>query len=949
MKKLILSGVLGLALAANLNAQTGTAATNQPQLLEKVTAKPGELLISYEKWRLPNGLTVFIHEDHSDPLVRVEVTYHVGSARETPGKSGFAHFFEHMMFQGSDHVADEEHFKIVETAGGNMNGTTNHDRTNYFETVPKNYLETALWLEADRMGFLMDAVTQKKFETQRSTVKNEKDQRITNAPYGMLDEIKNTILYPPTHPYYWPVIGFVPDLDRVGVEDLKNFFMRWYGPNNASIVIAGDVNATDVVKLIDKYFGSIPRGPEVRKQKVDPVRLPDNIYANYGDKVYLPMLQYTYPTVPAYHPDDAALDVLGIVMGSGNNSIFYKKFVKTEKAIYAGTFHGIGYGNELAGEFNINIVSFPDGETDIDALIKQTIDSFDVQGVDDEAMARAKGSIETSLMQQMQSVAGRATMISDIYYTLGDKKWNINDELTRYQKVTKEDVMRVFRQYVKGKYAAIVNIFPKNTNAASNKEEVKLVESSGKASSELEYKGLTYKKPIDNFDRSKKPDVGVAPSPVVPAIYEEKFANGIKFLGTETKELPIVSVYMTIKGGNMAMNDQSKAGLASLTANMMNEGTQLHTAEQFDGEMSKIGSSISVSADDENTYISMTSQKKNLDKTLAYLEEKLLKPKFTQEDFKRIQKQVYQGISSSGYNASDVASKAYAKLIYGSKSIMAEPSEGTLKTVKSFGLKDVQGFYDKYYAPELTNIVIVGDITQTEVMPKLQFLNKWSKKNVTLPNVIVNAPVIEKTQIYLVDKYKSTQSELRVGYLAMPYDYNGRFFKARVMNFPLSGNFNSRVNMNLREDKGFSYGVYGGFTGTDVAGPFTIACGVRGTATDSALKEMFFEMNKYRQSGMTDEELDFAKKSLRSGDALRYETPFQKASFLGNIADRNLPKDYIEQQNKLLSTLTKEELNKMANELLPTDKMVIVVVGDKEKIGAQLSKLGYKVVDFKLD
>lgn len=949
MKKLILSGVLGLAIAANLNAQTGTTATNQPQLLEKVTAKPGELLISYEKWRLPNGLTVFVHEDHSDPLVHVEVTYHVGSARETPGKSGFAHFFEHMMFQGSDHVADEEHFKIVETAGGDMNGTTNHDRTNYFETVPKNYLETAIWLEADRMGFLLDAVTQKKFETQRATVKNEKDQRITNAPYGMRDEIKNTILYPPNHPYYWPTIGFVPDLDAVNVNDLKNFFMRWYGPNNASIVIAGDVNATDVMKLVDKYFGTIPRGPEVRKQKADPVRLPDNIYANYGDKVYLPLLQYTYPTVPAYHPDDAALDVLGLVMGSGNNSIFYKNFVKTEKALQASTFHGIGYGNELAGEFNIIVVSFPDGETDIDALIKKTLDEFDVAGVDDEAMARAKGSIETGLMQQMQSVAGRASLISSTFYTLGDKKWNINDELTRYQKVTKEDVMRVFRQYVKGKYAAIVNIFPKNTNAASSKEEVKLVESSGKASSELEYKGLTYKKPTDNFDRSKKPDVGVAPSPVVPAIYEDKFANGIKFFGTETKELPIVSIYMTIKGGNMAMNDQSKAGLASLTANMMNEGTQTYTAEQFDGEMNKIGSSIGVSADDENTYISMTSQKKNLDKTIAYLEEKLLKPKFTPEDFKRIQKQVYQGISSSKYDAADLASKAYAKLIYGSKSIMAEPSEGTLKTVKSFGLKDVQGFYDKYYAPELTNIVIVGDITQAEIMPKMQFLNKWNKKNVTLPNVTVEAPVIEKTQIYLVDKYKSTQSELRVGYLAMPYDYNGKYFKARVMNFPLSGNFNSRVNMNLREDKGFTYGVRGGFTGTDVAGPFTIGCGVRGTATDSALKEMFFEMNKYRQSGMTAEELDFAKKSLRSGDALRYETPFQKASFLSNIADRNLPKDYIEQQNKLLSTLTREELNKMANELLPTDKMVIVVVGDKEKIGAQLTKLGYKVVDYKLD
>ena len=944
--------MLALALGFQSMAQTGNApaATNQPVLLEKVTAKPGELLIAYEKWRLPNGLTLFIHEDHSDPVAHIEVTYHVGSARESIGKSGFAHFFEHMMFQGSDNVADEEHFKIVQTAGGNMNGTTNHDRTNYFQTVPKNYMETALWLEADRMGFLLDAVTQKKFETQRATVKNEKDQRITNVPYGMRDEIKNTILYPPNHPYYWPTIGFVEDLNRVGVEDLKNFFMRWYGPNNASIVVAGDVNPAEVLKLTEKYFGSIPRGPEVRKQRVDPVRLADNVYANYGDKVYLPLLQFTYPTVPAYHPDEAALDILGAVMGDGNNSIFYKNFVKSEKALQASTFHGVGYGNELAGEFNIIVVSFPDGETDVEAMVRKTLDEFDAAGIDDEALARAKAGIETQVMQSMQSVAGKASMISQMYYTLGDKKWNINDELTRYQKVTKEEVMRVFRQYIKGKYAAIVNIFPKSTNAASNKEETKPVETSGQAAKgELEYKGLSYKKPVDNFDRSKRPEVGPAPSPVVPAIYEDKFANGIKVLGTETSELPIVSLYFSIKGGNNAMNDQSKTGLAAITAEMMGQATQSYTSEQFEAELQKLGSSISFNAGRDNTFISVTSQKKNLDKTLALLEEKLLRPKFTAEDFKRIQKSVAQSINSSKFDAGDLAEKAYAKLIYGAKSIMAEPVEGTFKTVKSFTVKDVQAYYDKFYAPELTNLVIVGDVKQSEIMPKLQFLNKWNKKNTVLPNVTLAAPVVEKTQIYLVDKYKSSQSEIRVGYLALPYDYNGKYFKARVMNFPLSGNFNSRINQNIREDKGFTYGIYGGFSGGDVAGPFTIGCGVRGTATDSAIKEIFYELNKYRSSGMTDDELDFAKKSLRSGDALRYETPFQKASFLSVIAERNLPKDYIDQQNKVLASLTKAELNQLANELLPTDKMVIVVVGDKEKIGEALSKLGYKVVDYKVE
>lgn len=951
MKKLILSGIVGVAASISLFAQAPTGTTGgQAQLLEKVTAKPGELAISYEKWRLANGLTVFIHEDHSDPLVHVEVTYHVGSARETPGKSGFAHFFEHMMFQGSDNVADEEHFKIVQSAGGNMNGTTAHDRTNYFETVPKNYLETALWLEADRMGFLLDAVTQKKFETQRATVKNEKDQNVTNRPYGMLDEIKSTILYPPNHPYYWSTIGFVDDLNRVNVEDLKNFFMRWYGPNNASIVIAGDLNSADALKLVEKYFGSIPRGPEVRKQKVDPVRLPDNVYANYGDKVYLPLLQFTYPTVPAYHPDEAALDLLGAIMGQGNNSVFYKNFVKPEKALQAVTYHGVIFGSELAGEFNIQVVSFPDGETDVEAMIRQTIDTFAKIGVSDEDLLRAKGSIETGIMQRLQSVAGRASLISETFYTLGDKKWGVADEMARYQKVTKEDVVRVFNTYIKGKYAAIVNIFPKNQNAASNnKEETPLVETSGKASTELEYKGLSYKKPVDNFDRSKKPDPGAVPALIVPSVYQDKLANGIKVLGSESNELPLVSLIFTIKGGNMAINDQSKSGLASLTAGLMNETTQNYTSEQMQSELAKIGSSISFYADDEATYVQVVSQKKNLDKTLVLLEEKLLRPKFTTEDFKRDQTATIQGIMSNKTDAADLANNAFSKLLYGAKSIVSEPTAGTYKTVKSFSVKDVQMFYDKYYAPELSNLVIVGDITKNEIMPKLQFLNKWTVKNTVLPNVAVNAPVIEKTQIYLIDKYKASQSEIRVGYLAMPYDYNGKYFKARVMNFPLGGNFNSRLNLNLREDKGFTYGIRGGFNASDLIGPFAVSCGVRATATDSAIKEIFYELNKYRKDGMTDEELEFSKKALRSGDALRYETPFQKANFLSNIADKNLPMDYIDQQSKTLQSLTKAELNAMAAELLPTEKMVIVVVGDKEKIGANLTKLGYKVIDYKVD
>ncbi|MFM2286046.1 MAG: hypothetical protein RLZZ543_1543, partial [Bacteroidota bacterium] len=325
-RSLLLSGVFGLFLISPMSAQ---------KLVEKVEKKGDEIVIPYEKYKLMNGMTILVHVDKSDPVVHVDVTYHVGSAREEIGRSGFAHFFEHMMFQGSDNVADEEHFAIVTEAGGTMNGTTNIDRTNYFETLPSNQLETALWLEADRMGFLLDAVTQQKFEIQRATVKNERGQNYDNRPYGLVNERTNEALYPFGHPYSWPTIGYLKDLDGVSVEDLKRFFLRWYGPNNAVLTVAGNVDPAEVIRLANKYFGSIPRGPEVKPMDKMPVTLDQDRYISMEDNVRFPMIQMTWPGVYSGHADELPLDLLAELIGGDKTSILYQNLIKSNIAVQA--------------------------------------------------------------------------------------------------------------------------------------------------------------------------------------------------------------------------------------------------------------------------------------------------------------------------------------------------------------------------------------------------------------------------------------------------------------------------------------------------------------------------------------------------------------------------------------------------------------------------------------
>ncbi|MBI1221483.1 MAG: insulinase family protein [Bacteroidetes bacterium] len=936
--KLTFLGLLLLSLA-------WLPASAQTKLVEKVEAAPGEAKISYEKYELANGLIVYVHEDHSDPMVHVEVTYKVGSNREHIGITGFAHFFEHMMFQGSKHIADEEHIKIVEGSGGQMNGTTSEDRTNYYETLPSNMLETALWLESDRMGWLLPAVTQKKFEIQRDAVKNEKEQNIVNQPYVLpFVELYRKDFYPKGHPYSWPTIGYVDDLNRVGVQDLKNFFMRWYGPNNAILVIAGDVKTAETMALVEKYFGPIPKGEEVRPMRVAPIVMHQDKFTQYADNVFVPLVNLTYPSVPNYHRDEASLDILASLLGGGRNSIFYQRLVKSKFALQAGVSNPC---NELAGEFRFQIAPNPRNVYDLTPgqvqtlvfdSIKAIINDYDVMTqVSDEDLNRVKADFESGFINTLESVQGKAVTLSG-WERMAGPSYNLQDDIDRYNKVTKQDLKRVFEKYIKNRGGLCFIIFGA-PNADARTKSVNPYPGEVDQEAEAQYKGLTYTEPDSTFDRNIRPTPPPASPAKVPDYMTKNMDNGLRIIHTQNNEIPKVTMVFNISGGQLLESRNPKLlGLASFTAAMMNEGTLEHSSEEIEAALESLGSSIRFNAGGSSTSIIVSSLTKNIDKTLKILEEMLFKPAFKEDDFDRLKEQWEENLRNADKNPGVLARKGFDILNYG-QSILAAYGDGYDKTISKIGLDDIKAFYTSYYSPSLTNLTIVANTSLDALMPKLSFLENWQNKTVTMP-AMAEFPAKENTVIYLIHKPGATQSRIMFGTRTMPYDYNGDYFKLYLANYSLGGSFNSRININLREEKGFTYGANSYNSAGKYDGTWLVSTSVKYEKTDSAVMEIYKEIKNYYENGMTPEELNSMKHSINQSDALKYETSFEKAGFLANILRNDLPKDFVSQQTALVNSVTLTDLNAVVKKYLNPDQMIIVIVGDERDIKDGLKKLG---------
>ncbi|USH02968.1 insulinase family protein [Grimontia kaedaensis] len=915
-------------------------ATSQPSLPEGITfieqEKAGENTpsIPYQKYQLDNGLTVVLHPDDSDPLVHVDVTYHVGSAREEPGKSGFAHFFEHMMFQGSKHVGDQQHFKFVTESGGSVNGTTNRDRTNYYQTVPANELEKMLWLESDRMGFLLEAVSQRKFEIQRDTVKNERAQNFENRPYGLVHETLAAALYPPTHPYSWPTIGYVEDLNGVDVDDLKDFFLRWYGPNNATLTIGGDIDVEQALKWVNKYFGDIQRGPEVKAADKWPVTIDADRFVTLEDNIQQPMLVMSWPTEYPNADSRVAVDMLGSVLGQGRNSLLYQDLVKPGKALSASAYQDCA---ELSCNFQLYVLGNRGQDlSELRGDVMKVLDSLKVRGIKEDDLEQVKGSAEAGAVFGLQSVQGKVSQLASNETFYGDPD-RLASWLDKLNGVTTQDVENAFNRFVWQQPSVNVSVVPrgqKRLQAAEQNYTATRATSSG----ESEKSAMRYTP--ETFDRSVPPGPNGSVSVKVPELYHAKLGNGIEISGAESNETPTVTAHLVLPAGSL-MEPKGKSGLASLTADLISEGTTHRSSEDIAAELDRLGSSISISASSRGTTISVSSLTKNLRETLTLAGDILFNPRFDEADFDRLKKQALEGIHFSHQTPQWQAGQARREVLY-SDPWHALPSEGTRETLSGLTLDDVKQFYVDNYTPDNARLIAVGDIDKQTLLSKVNGLSRWKGNKATAP-APAELKQYPQSQIWLVDKPGAPQSVVQMVRHAMPYDATGEMFKTQLANFNLAGNFNSRLNLNLREDKGYTYGAGGYVVGNQDTGRVVFQAQVRADSTVDTVREMQNELNEMTSSGITDDELKFLRLAVGQKDALSYETPGDKAGLIANMMRHQLSSDYKAQQKAIIETVSKETLNALAAKWFEPDAYQVIIVGDAATLEPALSTLGLPV------
>lgn len=902
--------------------------------------------LDYEKYQLKNGLQVVLHEDKSDPIAAVTIIFHVGSNREYPGKTGFAHLFEHILFQESQHVPQDQYFKLIQGNGGTLNGVTWQDGTMYFEVVPKNALELVLWLESDRMGFLLPTVSYEAFQNQQSVVQNEKRQNYDNRPYGQTSYVIGKLLYPEGHPYNWTTIGALEDLQNATLKDVHDFYTKWYGPNNATLVVAGDFDKEQTKEWIEKYFGEIKPSAPVEPLKPMRITLNDSKRAFYEDNfAQSPELTILFPTVEQFSEDSYALDILADLIGRGKKSPLYKVIVEGKKL--APSASAVNNSGEIAGDFRISVRAFPNKSlAEVESAISEAFTKFETEGFTEQDLERTKARLETSFYNRISSVMSKAQQLA-IYNTFAGSPEFLAEDLDNSLKVTSSDVWRVYNKYIKNQNYVLLSVVPKGKAelAAGNSAPFIIPGDNLKTYTENEKNELKYKpenlvkvdKIPSKFDRSKQPENGPDPLLKVQNIWEENLSNGIRVLGIEQTELPLVDFQLSIKGG-LFMDDIIKVGSANLVAMMLMQGTKNKTPLELEQAIEDLGSSISVVVTDDAMVIRANCLSSKFAETFKLVEEILLEPRWDEKEFERLKNETIEGIKRGKTSASTTASLVFARLIYGDDNILSKNIAGTEQTVAAISLDELKNYYAKSFSPQNSSITIAGSVSEKEAMNVFRSLeNKWKKFDVSIPKPKA-FKTLTSSALFFIDFPGARQSEIRIGNPAIAYTHPD-FFKATVMNYTLGGSFNSRVNMILREEKGYTYGARTNFTGSEFPGYFAASSGVQSNATLESVEIFRNEMIKYRE-GVTQEDLQFTKDALLKSNALKFETIGALRGMLSLIAKYNLPYDYVKQQEKQIMEMTLEEHKSLAQKYIHPDKMVYLIAGDAKTQLDEMRKLG---------
>ena len=910
----------------------------------KKEVKEDKLSVEFEKYELENGLQVVLHQDKSDPIVSVAIQYGVGSNREKTGRTGFAHLFEHMLFQESENVPQDQFFKTIQDLGGTLNGGTWKDGTIYYEVVPKNALETVMWLESDRMGFLINTVTEAAFYNQQEVVQNEKRQRVDNNPYGHTSWVLDKAIYPEDHPYNWQVIGELVDLQSATVEDVKEFYDKYYGPNNATLVLAGDFEKEDAKALVEKYFGEIKKRQEVAPLEPQRVSLAETKRLYHEDNfARAPQLHMVWPTLEQYTEDAYALDFLAQVLSDGKKAPMYKVLVK-EKEL---TSRVSAYNNsqELAGEFHV-VVTANTGKNlaDVETAIMESFQKFEEEGVSEKDVERIKASLETGFYNSISSVLGKSFQLARYNVFTGDPGF-ITQDIENIKKVTKEDVMRVYNTYLKDKPYVITSFVPKGSVdlIAENSTKANIVEEEIKENVEvkIEERNDEVVKTESNFDRSKAPEIGESPKLNIPESWAVTLDNDMKVLGIEQTELPIVNFSIVLDGGHL-LDDINKNGVANLMTDILMEGTATKTPEQLEEEIEMLGASIRMYTGDEAITISGNTLVRNFDATMKLVEEILLNPRWDEEELARIKTSTINGINRSSANPNVVANNISNKILYGKDHIFAYPASGTAASVDSITMQDLKDFYTKNFSPSVAKFHIVGNIKKDKVVEVLSSLEEnWKSKEVTIPTYTLNTDR-DKSSLYFVDIPDSKQSVINIGYLSMAKT-DPDYFPATVMNYKLGGSFSGNVNLILREEKGYTYGARTGFSGSKIPGTFSASSSVRTNTTAESVSIFKEEIEKYKE-GISDEDLQFTKNALIKSNARRFESQYALLGMLQDISNYDMSKSYIADEEKIVREMTLERHKELANKYLDAKKMGYLVVGDAATQFEKLKELGFDEV-----